>query len=279
MTSASTSYPNGCGQALGDYLATTKPLQASGNIWYVSSLIGTDAAAPAGKNDAKPLATLKQGITNSADGDIIVLMSGHTETSTADADWLVTKRIAIIGAGSSAGLPTVKLTAGNVGAAGGPLNLNTLGSQCRNIWFTTRAVANTGARVKISADFCKIYGCYWECAATDTGPGLSIGSAEVMNIENCTFVSTATLTSAQPESAIKVTSSIGTGYLRLNNCIFYGGTVGFSNPYAFDVGAQSITQLEAEAISLLRGADMKLGVSSTGWINVVDSTGGSRVDW
>lgn len=274
----SISYPNGCGQALGDYLATTKPLQASGNIWFVNSATGTDGASPAGKSDANPLATLTQALTNSADDDIIILMDGHTETSTADADWTTTKRVAIVGAGSSAGYPTVKLTCGNAGT-GAFLYFNGTFGQLRNVWITTRAVANTGPRVKIgtAANNCSLIGCYFECGATDTGPALSVGSVATMRIVNTTFKSIATLRSAQPESAIKLT---GTNVnMQLTGLVLDGGTVGFSNFYAFDSGSNAITHLEAEGISLLRGADMKLASATTGWVNIAESSGGSRVDW
>jgi hypothetical protein len=65
----------------------------------------------------------------------------------------------------------------------------------------------------------------------------------------------------------------------MTGVVLDGGTVGFSNFYAFDSGGNAITHLEAEAISLLEGADMKFDPATTGWINVVRCTGGSRVDW
>jgi hypothetical protein len=276
--SATITYPNGAGQSLGNVLATCAPLTSSGSIWYVSSAIGTDAASPSGKNDAKPLATLKQAITNSASGDIIVLMGGHTETSAADADWDCSgKRLTIVGAGSSGGYPTAKLTCGNVGSVGGQVYFNTSFCTLRNVWMAVRAAANVNARVSMSAPNMRLIDCYFPCDQYDTGPAVEMAASNSHILSGCTFVSVATSRAAQPALGLK---QLGTGtFCRLDGCVFDGGAVGFSNPYAADLSSGAYTHFEGESVSLLRGADIKMNASSTGWINVQTCTGGARVDW
>lgn len=269
--------PNGPGQALGDVLATCKPLLATAKVWYVSSLIGSDSSGR-GLDDKRPLATLKQAITNSASGDIIILMDGHTETSGGDADWSCTgKKLAIIGAGLSAGLPTAKLIAGNVGAVGGQVFFDTAYSQIRNVYFGARTVANVNSRLATNTTFFKCIGCYFECDQYDTGAGYEIdGTGAITLVKDCIFKSIATSSAAQP--SVGLINGNTMPYLRLDGCTFDGGTVGFSNPYACYIN-NTVSQLEAENLSLLRGADMKIQSASTGWVNVQTSSGGARVDW
>lgn len=263
-------YPNGTGQALGDMLATCRPLRTSGNIWYVNSATGSDAASPRGENEARPLATLGQAITNCAQGDIIVLMDGHAETLAADN--VIPANTTVVAGGLSGGLPTVKI-------AFDATHILTLGTRARihNVWFQTRTSAGSNNRVQCAGSNV-VRGCYWECSATDTGPGLVINSGSC-RIESCTFVSTATSSASQPESALKtLTESTMTG-LRMVGVVFDGGTSGFSNFYACDLSFGEIDEMELEAISLLRGADMKCNSASTGFVNVGQATGGARLDW
>ena len=70
-------YPNGLGQSLGDTLATTYPLHMSGQVWYVLSTTGVDAASPRGLDATRPLATFGQAYSNASNNDI----SAMTTTS------------------------------------------------------------------------------------------------------------------------------------------------------------------------------------------------------
>lgn len=272
---AITQLPNGVGESTGDTLATAKPLLISGDVWYVHGSTGSDAYN--GRDATKPLATLGQAHTNATSGDIIVLKDGHTETLTSLLS--ITKTVTIVGGGTSGGKPTVKLT--NNSAAAGLLDLVTGGAaELRNIWFNANAQTNAVARVKISSAAVKIIGCYFECGATDTGPAIEMVGANAGGlIRNTTLISTATVLTAQPESAIKLTGGTGMSWLTLDGVVVDGGTVGWSNFYAVDLSAALNIVLRVESMSLLRGSDMKVHTSTTGHIHVATTTGGSRVNW
>ncbi len=265
--------PNGLGDyPTGDSLARAEPLQISGNVWYVDSATGVDAVSPRGLSEGKPLATLAQAITNAADDDIIVLADQHFESVTAAIT--VSKRLSIVGAGSSAGIPTARINR----EGGASVNLLTITGQAvqlRNILIGesgTSAVAT--ARLSIAAARFRMVGCYVQCGSYDTGPAISYGVGGTHSeLRNCTFVAT----TADPESAIK--NAFALTDLRIFNCTFDGGASGFTNTYAIDLTTSAINRLECEGLSLLNGADMGVHADTTGWVHVELATGGSRVSW
>lgn len=266
-------YPNGAGGSLGDTWATCKPLYVSGAIWYVQSTTGVDAASPAGRNREKPLATLAQAITNAADNDIIVCLSAHTETIVVAVN--VAKKLTIVGEGSVAGVPAVTFICG---AVGNLFNVNSPNVELRNLKIPTSSLANATTRIANNQTDFVMDGCYVECSGNDTAAALTLASgADRTRIRNTTFISTATSSAAQPESAIKVTDAVAD--LELDGLVLSAGTVGFSNYFALDASAAAVTRLRASGVSLLLGADVNLNTATTGRFNVQTSTGGSRIQW
>src|SRR3990167_2596096 len=255
-------YPNGAGGTTGDTWATCEPLYMSGAIWYVHSSTGTDAAAPAGKNREKPLATLAQAVTNAADNDVIVFLSGHAETLTSAQT--ISEKLTLAGEGSSSGVPTVVFTGGANAAL---FTISGTNVELRNIKIAASTVANSTSRATVTGVGFVMDGCYVECGANDTAAAFTLGSgADQALLRNTTFISTATLTSAQPESALKSSAAIAD--LTLEGVTFSAGTVGFSNYFAWDSWAAAVTRVKALDLSLLLGADVKLHASSTGRVNV-----------
>jgi hypothetical protein len=268
-------YPNGIGGTVGDSLDTCRPLQTSGNVWYVSSVIGTDAAGPAGQNREKPLATLAQAVTNSADDDIIVFLQGHTQTLTVAQP--IAKRLTLIGEGTTAGKPGVSFIGNS--AAQNLLSVTASNVELRNIYFPPNAQNNTVPRVLSSNTDFLMRGCYVECGATDRATAVSC-SASRPRFESSLFISTATLTTAQPTMAIQAEAGSAIVGLIMKDVVVSAGTVGFSNYAAVDFSAAaSFTQMKIEGLSLLLGADMAILAAGTGRVNVQLATGGSRVQW
>lgn len=270
-------YPNGVGGSVGDSLDTCKPLQTSGNVWYVSSLTGTDAAAPAGQNREKPLATIAQAVTNAADDDIIVFLQGHTQTLVATQT--IAKRLTLIGEGTTAGKPGVSFIMN--AAATLMFAISGVGAELRNIYFPPNAQANTQARVSVASTDVVIKGCYFECGATDAIALLLGAGCDRLRIDNTTFISVATSTAAQPLAAIVATPAIAVTGLTMNNVVVSAGTAGFSNYSAISLAnANSYAQVKIEGLNLLLGADVDFGAAKvTGRCNVQLATGGSRVNW
>lgn len=269
--------PNGIGGSTGDALTLAKPLQMTGKVWYVYSVTGVDAASPAGLERGAPLATIAQAHTNSADGDMIVCLDGHVETVSSVIT--VSKRVCILGEGAASGLPTVNLTLG--GAANNIFTLTGVRVQIRNILFSPRSAAATGSYISTATANHYIKGCYFKHNGNSDGPGILLASgANLVHLENCTFISTETVLANKPDSAIRNSAAL-TG-LRMFSCVFDSGTVPFAtsagNPWAFDGNAGAITDFHFEGISLLRGSDIRLDPASVGYVNVQTSTGSARVD-
>lgn len=267
-------YPNGIGGDTGAALALAEPLYVSGAVWYVQSTTGTDAATPAGRNREKPLATLAQAITNAADNDIIVCLSAHAETLTGLVT--ISKKLTIIGEGSAAGVPTVVFTPN--AAAASLFSITATNVELHNLKIAAQSQANSATKITCNQVGFVMDGCYVECGALDDAAALTLASgADQARVRNTTFISTGTLTSAQPESALKTSAAIAD--LTLEGVVFSSGTVGWSNYFAWDSSAAAVTRLRCSDLSLLLGADVKLHASSTGRLHIGTSTGGSRVEW
>ncbi len=265
-------YPNGIGGSLGAALATVEPLWTSGAVWYVYNATGVDAASPAGRNREKPLATVAQAVTNASDGDIVVFLSGHTQTlSSVQA---VAKKLTFIGEGSSAGSPTVIFTSS---ADAGIFSTSTSFVEFHNIKFAASTATNTNARLILGSTDAVVDGCRFECGANDARAISLAASSDRTRIRNTTVISTATSLSAQPGTGIITLGALAD--LELDGLVLSSGTVGFSNYFALDASAGAVTRLRGISLSLLLGADVKLHTSSTGRLNVSTATGGSRVEW
>lgn len=265
-------FPNGIGGSLGDQLVTTSPLYIAGDVWYVHAPTGTDAVTPAGKNREKPLATLAQAHTNAANGDVIVFLDGHTQTLTAAQT--ISKSVTLVGEGQASGKPTVKFT--NNQAAGEMFNVTGTSVSLRNIWIEENLAATASARIIVAGVGFEMIGCYVECGANDQGTGVQIDASRAL-FRNCTFISTATSTAGQPGSAAQV-RTVSLTDITFEGCTFSDGTVGFSGVYALDA-SEPVARLRGENVSLLLGADAIMGVGTTGYFIVTNSTGGGRVDW
>lgn len=274
--------PNGIGDTLGDILTTTSPLEVNGNVWYVHYSTGTDAVSPAGQNRQDPLKTLGQAVTNASAGDIIVLMDGHVETITSTVT--VNSDLTIVGAGSSGGYPTVKLTNNQAAAAMIDLTGSNL-HQLRNIWFEEEAQANSAAKIRVddSTGSFVIENCYFECGQYDDSFAIEIDVSNTCLIRNTTFISTATSIATQPYGAVGLDSTAGTiRSIFLDGVIVDGGAYGWSNYHAVDLSQNASNQpymVNAISLSLLRGSDMRIDSNSYGWVNASTQTGGCRIDW
>lgn len=271
-------WPNGIGGLLGDTLVTTKPLYLSGDVWFVNSTGGVDGASPAGKDRQKPLATLAQAQTNSANGDIVVLMDGHTETFTVAL--AITKNLAIIGEGSSGGVPTVQLKMN--AAAQCTLVLTALGTILANVKFPASLQSNSGSaanqgKVHLTGSSTQVRGCYFEESALDQLPAITIASGLAdIRLENTSIISTATTVATRPTYGIYVGGP--TTDVDLVGLVLSDGAVGFSGA-AWDSTINAVTRLRAMGLSLLLGADMKLHASTVGWIAPPTVTGGGGISW
>lgn len=266
-------YPTGIGGSSGSSLATGVRLEASGSVWYVHSGTGSDAGTPRGKERIRPLATLAQAYTNASAGDIICFLAGHTETITS-AQTLNKEGLTLIGEGTGSNRP--KFTR-DVAANGRLFNITAINTVLDNLYFPQSTTASTGGRINFGAVGCQMLNCQVDCGANDTGAALELNSSDA-RIYNTSFTSTATLLTAQPESAINVALPIAN--LELDTVVFDGGTTGWSNPYAmYPTAGGALTRFRAYAVDMLNDSDVEIHSSSTGYFNVRNRSGSARVVW
>jgi hypothetical protein len=264
------SWVNGIGQTLGDSLVTGRPLLTSLTTYFVSSATGDDTNNN-GLDPDSPFATTAKVITTAAGAAVIlVYLSGHTETFTATVTPVAGS--IFVGAGSSGGLPTVKL---KMNASNTTLfTCSAAGVQLRNVWIQANQVASNVARVKLTGINCLVKGCYFECAALDNAAGVEIGTGGGGSaVNNTTFISTAVLNTAKPTSGLLVSAALTD--IDLDGCVFDEGTLGFTTS-ALNTSA-TITRMSG-AISLLHGANASLG-SATGFIMPGTVTGAGQISY
>lgn len=271
-------WPNGLGSTLGDILATGKPLYVSGDVWFVNSATGVDAAAPAGKDRDKPLAGLAQAITNAAPADFIVLEDGHAQTLTAAIT--ISKQLFIVGGGSSGGQPTVSFTMNS--AAADTFIVTAAECEIRNIKFPessqTNAGTNGGKIVINNVAGTRIIGCRFEMGAKDNYAGIMfVASGADTKFTDTTIISTATVVATRPSRGVN-TNSVAVNDLDMTNCTLSDGTVGFVNG-AFDGSLSTMGRFKGSNNSLLLGAAIKMNGASTGYLVGTTTTGAARVDW
>lgn len=271
-------FPHGIGEALGDPIVTCSTLRTSGLVYYVSSITGNDTYA--GLDRVKPLATLQAAVTLALTCDTIVLLPAHTENISATIT--LNYQIFLVGSGSVAGIPTPTLTW--TGSGAGPM-FDVLNDAVLigGIKFAASTVGPNAVIFSLGEGIkaFTIRGCYFQLGAFDYASVMSAGDVEHAVIENTTFISTATVVTAQPVTAIVILSGgeTGTDGWVMDNVTFDGGAAGFSNFAAFDDTLAYVVSGLYENITLANGADMKLSPSSTGILNVIASEEGGMVDW
>jgi hypothetical protein len=268
--------PSGVGETVGDDLATSSPIYMSGNVWFVQSTTGTDAASPAGKNKAEPLATLNQANTNAVSGDIVALLSAHTETRTTAIT--ITKSLTIVGCGTTSSKPAPQLK--NNAAAASLFIINTAGIyvEFRNIYFPAQVQSCSATKISIGQGNVRFVGCYFEANVFDAAAVVTLpttGTESEVDFDACTFISTGTSSSSQPLSAISGTSI--TAHVRFDGSTFSNGTYGWSGASAVTVtGAGATETVKGVGVNLLLGATLTLP-SSRSWVKTGTVTGGARV--
>lgn len=264
-------YSTGVGGSTGDELATVSPLYTSGNIWYVYSVTGSDAASPRGKERIRPLATLSQAYTNASAGDTIVCLSGHMETLTS-AQALAKAGITLVGEGTGSNRPKF--------IRGADINLFTVsaaGVTLANLYFPSSTVSTTNNRIQVSSTDFVMRNCYHECGTLDGGAALLLGTgSNRAQVTSTTFVSTSASASSQPSQGFVVSPTFSD--LWMDTVIFDGGSSGWSQPYAFEI-ADALTRLRAKNIDLLNDSDVTIATGTSGYLHIRNKSGSARVVW
>ena len=256
-------YVNGFGATSGDDLLLDEPWYTGGAAIYVDSANGNNSND--GTSRSQPKLTLAAGVSAASSGGYVVLMSGFSETLTSVQ--LVGAGITIVAEGTSGGQPTatLKLNA----ASGHLLDITGANVELRNIRFLTNAQTNASAVVRVgdssAATSCLIKGCRFEGSLTDTGSLLEIKSADLLTVEDTTFVMSGAAASV---GLCILVSDAALANLTLKNVVLDGGDKGWVSGIALFGAASTMTFLVIENMSLLRGSDVVLTKASTGRVNV-----------
>jgi len=270
-------FPHGIGEALGDALVTAATFRTDGVVLYVHHT-GSDAYD--GLDRVKPKATVGGAVSAAFAGDTVVLLPGHTETVMAQI--AVPYRINLIGSGASGGIPTPTLTWGGASSVA-MLDVTADGVLIGGIRFAPSTVTGTTtACIFVEANYFTLRGCYIECGANDDYGVVVETLMSAGTIEDTTFISTATVVTAQPVVAVYFLASpaeSGSEGWYFDNVTFDGGTAGFSNFSAYDDTLSRSDLKLYEGVTLANGADMAIMAESNGVLNVVDSESGGMVDW
>ncbi len=113
-------------------------LYTFGNVYYVNSVIGSDTYG--GKDPKQPMATIDAAIgrTTANQGDVIVVLPGHTEAVTVSSLNLDVAGITIIGLGSGSVKPTLTFA-----ATDSRVNVTAANCVFQNFRITATAAQNT----------------------------------------------------------------------------------------------------------------------------------------
>jgi hypothetical protein len=263
-------HQNGLGAALGDPLVVNAALYVAHRVVYVHSVTGADdSAVGRGYDTLRPYATLAYALLAAPGSDmaIYVLLDGHSEV--IEDELVVDDPRVIVGAGSANGMPTAKL---RMEGSTTRLRLNADGCQLRNVWVEETQDGPLAAPVEFYGDHCAVRGCRFTLSG-HMSRAINVSGVDGFVVENTQFVNTATEIDERPYRALNIT---GSDNVRLRSVVFDGGTVGFAEN-AFN--SDTAMFLQAESVSLLRGADASIALDSTGWFQVTQATGSARVEW
>lgn len=267
-------HPAGFGGSLGAELAIVSPVHTTGACWFVHSSTGSDAVSPAGKSREAPLATLGQAQTNAAAGDVIVLLSGHTETLAVKIT-LSKAGLVILGEGQGSNQPSFARSAdvNTIDVTGAAIRLE-------NIRFLTDTTAGfTADRVLISANGVILRGCYFAGSATDSvAPMLAVANA-VTNLTidgGSYFVASGTSKTATTFRALAFNGTATDVEIR-DVTVSGDASYGWLSTAISSAGA--ITRLRAKDVDLLYGSDVVFAANTVGYLHVRAESGHPRIEW
>jgi hypothetical protein len=243
----------------------SQDIMITGEVYWVNSVTGDNANA--GTNRLEPKATLAGAISaaTTANGDIIIIESGHTETSATEIT-IDKSNLKIYGLGTGTTKPTFTVN-GNVDL----INFSASMIEINNLRFAKGTAAHT-ARVNINGGVHAVRNCDFICGVNDLN-SITIespsGTTIYPTIEGCTF----TIEEDGPDTGIVIQAAIATGVNIISNT-FDGGD------YNFDLGGvytSTATKLYAKDNVLINKASIVTTGSTISVCTGTISGDGSKV--
>lgn len=189
-------------------------LDHPGDIWFVDSGVGTDAAGY-GKNPDAPVATLDYavGLCAGNNGDVIYVMPGHAENLAADSAVDVdVAGLKIIGLGWGGSRPTFTCT-----VIAGDFKLASSCNWVENLLFINAVDNSTGLFEVTGADNTIV-----NCEFRDTAAVyadvllLTVDGSDRLHIDGCKFVSNAA------DGSVSAIELDGSDHCHIENCFIVG---------------------------------------------------------
>lgn len=196
-----------------------QPIKGSSNVYFVSSVLGSDGNPGTKMSSGGPLASLKQTLTMVSPGDTIVLMPGHVETMVAAGTISVaTANLVIVGLGVGAVRPTFKYST----LTSATFDIVKDNITFANIRWDMTGIASLvkGINVKTAANDVTFESCeFIQSSATNACATaiLTDASANNLRINNCRFTQTGAGTAMT--NALNIVGGDG---LQVTNSFFNG---------------------------------------------------------
>jgi len=259
-------YVNGAGGSTGAALATIKPLQTTGVIYYLGNATAGASDSNAGTDRSAPVATLAHAYSLASAGDIIDVLAGHNEVLGSGVA-LNKSGLSLVGEGSGALVP--KFTTGSGVSIGIEVQASTL---LDNLQFGPSLNA-AGITLQLETlSFCNAL--IFNTGANETSGAMAIvGTANACDgsrFTNITFTSGSALGYA-------LEMSVNHANLVFDNVVFDGSSFGWST-YAWRIDG-TITNLRVTGLQLLNGSDMLIGTNTKAYMQVSEQSGSSQIDW
>jgi hypothetical protein len=249
----------------GPSLATLGPVYLSGLVQWLDTINGNDSNA--GSTPELPVKTILQAATNfaAAPNGVIVIGQGSQE-SIAVSQTNLPAGVMVMGCGIGAQRPRYTCS-----GAVDMFAVTAAGVRFRNLYFPASTAVST-SRISFAAVSGQVKDCYFECGASDTVRAVKIHTgANNTEVTGTSFVTTAS------RPAIGVEFSAAASDCRLKDCIFDGGSFGWSD-YALKVTVAA-TRLDLENVSLVRRSDLYTVTATTYQGFGVTSDGTNRMTW
>lgn len=193
--------------------------QSPGRIWFVNSAIGVNAAGY-GDSPERPFQQLAYAVIQAvtANGDLILVAPGHTETYAAAASLDINKaNLTLLGLGNGLQRPRIIFDGGGV-TPGVDINISAANVTIKNFWFLNTEDGATGPIDVNAADF-TLDDCIFQDDGTDNTVDWIVldANANGCTVKNCCNYGTDTTGN---DSWITVTGACN--HLTVVNCHSHG---------------------------------------------------------
>lgn len=216
----------------GGMFAVTEDSNTTGNHWFVDSGSSTGAdSVGAGQNPDVPFLTVDYAIgkCTASNGDIIHVMTGHTETLSSAAAWtLDVAGVTIRGQGSGNTRPVISIDTEHTEEA--PISITAASCAIENIIFEGINAGGSKTAIGIAASYTTIKNCLFRETSTDKELGIGAGYGVItildasaalkeISILKCTMYGLA----GNDESFLSVTDGTnGASYVTIDGCTIIG---------------------------------------------------------